>query len=67
MVTTLAMFLRNLIILAIFAPASVATALLPLGSMTLAALFAVYAIEIGPRDTYSSFATFLPGVASARS
>src|SRR3984957_6325914 len=42
MVTSVAMFLRNLIILAIFAPSSVGTALLPLGSMTLAALFAVW-------------------------
>jgi uncharacterized membrane protein (DUF4010 family) len=42
MVTSLAMFLRNLIILAIFAPASVGFALLPLGSMTFAALFAVW-------------------------
>jgi uncharacterized membrane protein (DUF4010 family) len=42
MVTSVAMFVRNLIILAIFAPSSVGTALLPLASMTLAALFAVW-------------------------
>jgi uncharacterized membrane protein (DUF4010 family) len=42
MVTSVAMFLRNLVILAIFAPSSVGTALLPLASMTLAALIAVW-------------------------
>jgi len=42
MVTSVAMFLRNLIILAIFAPAAVGTALLPLGAMTLAALSTVW-------------------------
>jgi uncharacterized membrane protein (DUF4010 family) len=42
MVTSVAMFLRNLVILAIFAPSSVSTALLPLGAMTVAALCAVW-------------------------
>jgi uncharacterized membrane protein (DUF4010 family) len=41
MVTSVAMFVRNLVILAIFAPSSVGTALLPLASMTLAALVTV--------------------------
>jgi uncharacterized membrane protein (DUF4010 family) len=41
-VTSVAMFLRNLVILAIFAPASVGTALLPLVTMTLAALSVVW-------------------------
>jgi uncharacterized membrane protein (DUF4010 family) len=42
MVTSVAMFLRNLIILAIFAPPSVGAALLPLGVMMMAALFMVW-------------------------
>ena len=42
MVTSVAMFVRNLVILAIFAPAAVGTALLPLLAMTLAALCAVW-------------------------
>ena len=42
MVTSVAMFIRNLVILAIFAPAAVGTALLPLLAMTLAALCAVW-------------------------
>jgi uncharacterized membrane protein (DUF4010 family) len=42
MVTSVAMFLRNLVILAIFAPSAVGTALLPLVAMTLAALSVVW-------------------------
>jgi uncharacterized membrane protein (DUF4010 family) len=42
MITSVAMFLRNLVILTIFAPAAVGTALLPLVAMTLAALFLVW-------------------------
>lgn len=42
MVTSVAMFLRNLVILAIFAPMAVGTALLPLAAMTLAALIVVW-------------------------
>ncbi|MGH7934846.1 MAG: MgtC/SapB family protein [Candidatus Binataceae bacterium] len=42
MVTSVAMFLRNLVILAIFAPAAVGTALLPLLAMALAALGAAW-------------------------
>jgi uncharacterized membrane protein (DUF4010 family) len=42
MVTSVAMFLRNLVILGIFAPAAVSTALLPLLAMTLAALCVVW-------------------------
>ncbi|MGB8682025.1 MAG: MgtC/SapB family protein [Candidatus Binatus sp.] len=42
MVTSVAMFLRNLVILAIFAPAAVGTALFPLLAMTIAALCAVW-------------------------
>jgi uncharacterized membrane protein (DUF4010 family) len=42
MVTSVAMFLRNLVILAIFAPAAAGTALLPLVAMTLAALSVVW-------------------------
>lgn len=42
MLTSLAMFLRNLLILAIFAPASLATALLPLGVMTAGSLALVW-------------------------
>jgi uncharacterized membrane protein (DUF4010 family) len=40
--TSIAMFLRNLVILAIFAPAAVGTALLPLVAMTLTALSVVW-------------------------
>lgn len=42
MLTSLAMFLRNLLILAIFAPASLATALLPLAIMTAGSLALVW-------------------------
>ncbi|MGH7780497.1 MAG: MgtC/SapB family protein [Candidatus Binataceae bacterium] len=42
MITTVAMFLRNLVILAIFAPAAVGTALLPLVAMAFAALLTVW-------------------------
>lgn len=42
MVTSVAMFVRNLVILAIFAPLAVGTALLPLAAMTLAALVTVW-------------------------
>jgi uncharacterized membrane protein (DUF4010 family) len=42
MITSVAMFIRNLVILAIFAPAAVGTALLPLLAMALAALGAVW-------------------------
>jgi uncharacterized membrane protein (DUF4010 family) len=42
LVTSVAMFLRNLLILAIFAPAARGTALLPLLAMTLAALFVIW-------------------------
>ena len=42
MVTSVAMFLRNLVILAIFAPSAVGSAMLPLGAMTFAALLAVW-------------------------
>jgi uncharacterized membrane protein (DUF4010 family) len=42
MITSVAMFLRNLVILAIFAPAAVGTALIPLVAMTLAALSLVW-------------------------
>jgi uncharacterized membrane protein (DUF4010 family) len=42
LITSVAMFIRNLVILAIFAPAAVGTALLPLLAMTLAALCAVW-------------------------
>lgn len=42
MVTSVAMFLRNLVILAIFAPMAVGSALLPLAAMTLAALITVW-------------------------
>ena len=52
MTTSIAMFLRNLIILAIFARASIAAALLPLGTMTLAALLVVWRM----RDRTGNFA-----------
>jgi uncharacterized membrane protein (DUF4010 family) len=42
MITSVAMFLRNLVILAIFAPAAVGTALIPLIAMTLATLSLVW-------------------------
>jgi uncharacterized membrane protein (DUF4010 family) len=42
MVTSVAMFLRNLVILAIFAPAAVGTALLPLLAMALTGLYATW-------------------------
>jgi uncharacterized membrane protein (DUF4010 family) len=42
MITSVAMFLRNLVILAIFAPAAVGTALLPLAAMALTALSMVW-------------------------
>jgi uncharacterized membrane protein (DUF4010 family) len=42
MVTSAAMFLRNLVILAIFAPSAVATALFPLAVMMIAALCAIW-------------------------
>ncbi len=42
MITSVAMFLRNLVILAIFAPAAIGTALLPMAAMTIAALAVVW-------------------------
>jgi uncharacterized membrane protein (DUF4010 family) len=42
MVTSVAMFLRNLVILAIFAPAAIGTALLPLLAMALTGLYATW-------------------------
>ena len=42
MMTSIAMFLRNFVILGIFAPSAMNTAMLPLGAMVLAALAAVW-------------------------
>ena len=66
MVTSVAMFLRNLVILAIFAPAAVGTALFPLLAMTIAALCAVWVHR--DRDGAQRVATLavLAGVDAAR-
>jgi hypothetical protein len=48
MVTSVAMFLRNLVILALFAPVSAGVALLPLGTMSIGALAIVLASESIP-------------------